>query len=450
MDNIENYFYIYQLPIIDSKNIFEYNINPIFSLYNNNPLLKYGFNYYIHQNKNKMEIFINNIQLKKKCEIINPYEDEINENNSVDIKSFSMKYFNTDKIISRAFYKLWEILMMIPIIKNDCEKLNSIHLAEAPGAFIQAIIYYRKKFFKEENYKNDKYIATSIESNDKSIPEFKEFLNQFNQFNLWKYKNSDLTKLDIIKKFINDNENNKADLITADGGFNWYDENFQEQEAYKLLLSEIYCAIKVQKIGGNFVIKFFETFTELSLKLIDILRFLYTDVLIIKPLLSRPSNSEKYIICMNYKNNNYNIDKLYDILKAINNNPNKYINDFFPNYKISINLEIVNKFISTQLTNIQFKQINEIISYSKSNNFYGDVYNNYLTKRKDANNFWISMFYPKSQNDLIEFKRVLNSLIEKILNNNKDIIKLLNNKLIFNINYNIPEYYNIDSSSDIE
>ena len=37
------------------------------------------------------------------------------------------------------------------------------------------------------------------------------------------------------------------EFITADGGFYWNNENYQEQEAYKLILGEIITALNIQK-----------------------------------------------------------------------------------------------------------------------------------------------------------------------------------------------------------
>jgi hypothetical protein len=44
----------------------------------------------------------------------------------------------------------------------------------------------------------------------------------------------------------------------------------------------------------------FETFTHLSIKIILILINLYDECHIYKPLMSRESNSEKYLICKNF------------------------------------------------------------------------------------------------------------------------------------------------------
>ena len=151
------------------------------------------------------------------------------------------KYFQSDKIISRAFYKSWEMLMMFPLIKDNAKNITTIHIAEAPGSFVQSVMLYRKKFYAKEHTNNDQYIASSIANFDRKsnqyIPSFHNDLKNYKQFSIWTHKDSDITKPDIIDKFVKDNQKNKADLITADGGFPWKDENYQEQEAYLLLLS---------------------------------------------------------------------------------------------------------------------------------------------------------------------------------------------------------------------
>ena len=451
----ENILSLYHLSKNDIKNILDYDINPSYSKFPNMPLFKYGFYYYIHQTKNKMEIFEN--VSKDIHKIVNPFEDYVPQDDPIrqtkndklklsdDINSYSIKYFNSDRIISRAFYKLWELLMMFPLIKDESKNITTIHIAEAPGSFVQSVIYYRYKFFKDRSLE-DNYIATSINPNKDSnnyIPIFNKDLNKIKQFKHWTYKDSDLTKLDIIDKFISEYEN-KADFVTADGGFNWKDENFQEQEAYLLLLSEVYCGLKIQKEGGSFVLKIFEVFTELTVKIIEILKRFYENVIIVKPLLSRSSNSEKYIVCMNYKSNK-NIIKIYDIIKISNSNKDKYLTDIFPEYQIDTSLDLIIKLFSTELSNEQHKQINEMITYYNNGNYYGDEYRKYLNNRREANDFWISTFYPKDIKDLNNVRQNINILIKNKINQNKKILEEFQNK--FNIiNY---EYTNlIQSDSD--
>jgi 23S rRNA U2552 (ribose-2'-O)-methylase RlmE/FtsJ len=441
---------LYQTPVTNNDdNIMDYDVEPSFSQFPSMPLFKYGFYHYIHQTKDKMELFEKpEFKTKDLHKIINAFEDIVPQEDFIrqfkndkvkstdDINSFSIKYFNSDRIISRAFYKLWELLMMFPVIGDDAKNITTLHIAEAPGSFVQSVIYYRHKFFPKDQISGDKYIATSIEPQVKKqgeyVPIFNSDLNNFKQFQQWSYKNSDLTNSEIIRKFISDNANVKANFITADGGFNWKDENYQEQEAYVLLLSEIYCALKTQAKGGCFIIKFFETFTELTIKMIEILKIYYENVLITKPLLSRPSNSERYIVCLNFKPSaklNEQTDKIYEIIEMANKHPDKYLIDIFPEYQIDPDLDLIIKLSATEMSNEQHKQINEMISYINEGNYFGEAYRNYLLKRREANDFWISVFYPISTKDLVGARKVINNIITKCLNSTKQTLDDLNNKL---------------------
>jgi len=449
-----NLLTLYQTPLNNSDNIMKYDINPSFSRYPCIPLFKYGFYYYIHQTKDKMELFDKpEFKTKDLHKIINPFEIFVPQEDFIrqfkndkikptdDISSFSIKYFNSDRIISRAFYKLWELLMMFPLIKDNGKNITTIHIAEAPGSFAQSTIYYRHKFFQKNHINGDKYIATSIEIKDKKddiedIPAFNTDLKTYKQWSQWSYKDSDLTKPDIVKKFVNDHSDIKADFITADGGFKWKDKNYQEQEAYILLLSEIYCALKTQAKGGSFVIKFFETFTELTVKMIEILKRYYENVIITKPLLSRPSSSERYIVCLNFNSYNKDVEQLFNVIQEGNKQSDKYLIDIFPDYIIDQQLDLVIKLSSTEMSNEQHKQINNMISYINDGNYFGEVYRNYLLQRREANDFWISIFYPISEKDLVGARKIINKIINNCLDNMKQKLDILNNNLqIIKISY---------------
>ena len=100
---------------------------------------------------------------------------------------------------------------------------------------------------------------------------------------------------------------NKAHLITADGGFDEaslindeYDKEtvrlYKEVFHYKLILAEVVAALHLQAPNGSFVLKVFDCNTMLTARLIYMLSLLYDQLHIIKPLSSRPANSERYIV----------------------------------------------------------------------------------------------------------------------------------------------------------
>ena len=64
----------------------------------------------------------------------------------------------------------------------------------------------------------------------------------------------------------------------------------------------------------NFVLKIFDIFTLPTIQIIFILSSVYDNVYICKPNTSRIANSEKYLVCKNYKHNR-------NLIKYFINNP---------------------------------------------------------------------------------------------------------------------------------
>jgi hypothetical protein len=75
----------------------------------------------------------------------------------------------------------------------------------------------------------------------------------------------------------------------------------------KLIFAQICFAISMQKIGGNFILKVFDLFTQSSIDMIFLLCCVYKQVYITKPNTSRYANSEKYIVCKDFILNNADV-----------------------------------------------------------------------------------------------------------------------------------------------
>jgi len=228
--------------------------------------------------------------------------------------------------ISRSFFKLYEMIQDLDLLefnnkpkqipnsneaaihthhsqslhlteKKGTSKLIILGLAEAPGGFMESIYTYRKK---QKCFNQDEYYTMSLISEDKDVPSLQSLKdiivdNKLTLIDgvdgtgsLYNYKN--IQHLRTVLP-------GKADIVTADGGFNFYEQyNYQEQLSYKLIFSEIIGALYVVKKGGHFVLKIFDIFTDNTIHLIYFLSKFFKDVYIIKPFSSRPANSEKYIV----------------------------------------------------------------------------------------------------------------------------------------------------------
>ena len=191
--------------------------------------------------------------------------------------------------ISRSYFKLKEILYDYNI---DLFNNQITSLAEAPGGFIQCLLEY---------FNNDiKINAITLLSENKKIPRWNRRLINHKQINFLygDLNNGDLYDLNNVLSIIKNIKKNNCSLVTGDGGFdNSDDYNNQELNSLKLIYSEIFLALNIQIKNGTFICKIFDIFLNQTISLLYILYLSYNEIYIHKPLMSRLSNSEKYIFC---------------------------------------------------------------------------------------------------------------------------------------------------------
>lgn len=252
---------------------------------------------YLNMIKQQIECRIEQWDKYKRC--TNPYEyiHSIIPNTKQSV--------STIKPISRSFFKMIEICNSLSLLNvlSPTEPCKSFHLAEGPGGFIEALAYMRKN--KQDTY----YGMTLIDDNNQNVPGWRKskyfLLNNPNVIiEAGIEGNGDLTKANNLK-YCYDTYNGQMDIITGDGGFDFsFQYPNQEQISTKLILCQIAFAIAMQKMGGTFILKMYDTFTRISLDLLFLLSNLYEQVHIIKPNTSRFANSEKYIVCKGFRNIN--------------------------------------------------------------------------------------------------------------------------------------------------
>ena len=264
------------------------------------------------------------------------------------------------KPLSRSFFKFIEICNMLKLLDDvSYTHMDSFHLAEGPGGFIEALSYLRKNT-------TDNYIGmTLIDDTDVNVPRWKKtqsFLNKNPNVALeYGYtKNGDL--LD-PKNFvyIYEKYHNSMNMVTGDGGFDFsIDFNQQESLSFKLIYVQMCYALILQKHKGHFILKIFDSFSLNIIQLINILNNLYEKVYIVKPNTSRFANSERYIVCKYFKLQNSK-ELFYPLLNNISQLKNhEYINSIYDeklNYYFLIKMEEINSIIGQQ----QIEYINSTI-----------------------------------------------------------------------------------------
>lgn len=256
------------------------------------------------------------------------------------------------KILSRAYYKMWEMILHFNLIESSYKDgLVCANVAEGPGGFIQAIIYYRIKYGAKDNFKKDKLYGITIKDisdnlrfdKNKLSNKFIDFYgNKLGLLNIsYGGDNGDITKINVIKNYIKLFSKRKAHLCTADGGIEAKSAIIKEAVNALIIINETIIALSVLALGGHFVLKIY-TVTTYTIDLLQLLSYYFDEVYITKPVTSRLFNSEKYIVAKKFKGiSSCELDKLYQLsvdLKKIEKD--NYIISIFDN---KINEELLNK-----------------------------------------------------------------------------------------------------------
>ena len=283
--------------------------------------------------------------------------------------------------------------------------IHTFHLAEGPGGFIEAILRLR-------NCKEDKYIGMTLldTENDYNIPAWKKsdiFLKSNPNVSLENGEDNtgNILTLDNFIHVVN-KYHSKMDIITADGGFDFsMDFNQLEILIGKLLFAQIAYAVCLQKRGGKFILKIFDSFMQHTLDLIYLLTSFYEKVYIMKPHTSRYANSEKYIVCVGFLHANHTefYPHLYECFKQMGMKPDPHTLRF-------LNVSIPQLFIK------KIEEYNAIFGQKQIQNIY----------------YTLSLIENKIKHDKIE--HLIKTNIQKSMN--------------WCVKYNIP-YYTLNTPANI-
>lgn len=380
----------------DSNLVVEVNYSDILP---EKPNLEYGFNERLNNQRNRIDQIDANTWKKIRW-YVNDYDFLVKE-----------------PIINRAFYKYWEIINEFNIFDKFTESDVIVHCAEAPGGFIQGSNIYMR-FVEQKNKKVEKdedgfteikkkkpkkeYKIYSISLN-KDLPKYRMYnLPSYNKCILKKHvcitygkdNTGDINNVENVEYIRDLLPNKECFLVTSDGGFDEGNEfNNKEQLHYYLILNEIYASIVLQKTGGNFILKVFDIFTNTSINLLYLLNCVYDTVYIYKPNTSRPTNSEKYVICKGFKelNDKANIlDKLKKLSERLKEKDMKYSSFTLFKSIPDVFIEKI-KNMNTLLLNRQCYYLNKAIELcddSKFINNYDNELDSSLEKRKSVYNKW--------------------------------------------------------------
>lgn len=355
--------------------------------------------------KNKISDIPTKIYIRAR-DITNPYEL---------VKSRGVSSFKVPRypVISRAYYKLWEILHEFPLIDNNCTSFLYAGLAEGPGGFLQAVHDYVYNLCPNCDHASAKFYGITLRTKDSTMWDHSvDHSVDIAKSNKASGRSEKTTSMEGVKISYGDphigdgnllNPRNiiafkesipKVNLVTADGGIgldvgigsgigsgigggigsnNADIENFKEQIHLQLFYNEIVTALSILKKGGHFVLKIYDIFTIPTAQLLRILTDYFETVFITKPVTSRPASSEKYIVCLKFSGISDDTIKtfivaseyLFENFKELPQNESDIFIHSFGNVKFSRQLLSVIKSKVDPLIKNQLKTLREIFQLIK-------------------------------------------------------------------------------------
>jgi hypothetical protein len=219
--------------------------------------------------------------------------------------------------ISRSYFKMWEILTdHVPdAFMAKPNSMRCAFLAEGPGGFVESVATYRA-FGKQTRSAqaglggDDADEMHCITLAQHGMPGWQQLYSR-----KWVRANPGRCKIHVGADGTGDLYNHanidhfvtsvggeqSCHLVTADGGFDVSQNyNMQEDLSLRLQVCETYAALRVQQTGGIFVLKLFDISHPNTVALVWLLTQVYKYVKIVKPVTSRPANSEKYAVCIEH------------------------------------------------------------------------------------------------------------------------------------------------------
>lgn len=340
------------------------------------PLISLGYHHFFNKTRSTFNDIHNKLKNKTFYYILNDFEIEISdyEDNLSNTLKFYIKNDNIEATVD--FYIMWELLFLFNL------KFNTVLVNDNTNStdIYNSIYYY-----------NAKISNSSIQIDN---------LNE---------KTKSGTYYDLIVS--NKHNLNNKDIC------------FEEQHNYSILLEEIIDILTFQNKNGTSIIKIFDTFTMVTIKMVYILSSFYSEIYIIKPSYLRKTSSMRYLICKNFKydriKNKTYLNKTIESLKKCFDSidTNMYIHDIFELLTVPQDFLYVTKFINTKLLNQQQILMNKIIDYINKKDYFGDVYHKNKEIQINNTKWWRNIFFPPIKNlydkNIEIIKKTFDTTIEK-------------------------------------
>lgn len=344
------------------------------SIYSVEPQIKLGYTNFLNKNREKLDIVNKLPESQQKVHLI---VNSLEVGNGV-AEEFKKKYFKETYTgeLDNQFFHLWEILMDHKLLK-DKKPICTASISTNPDISMTLLSLYR-------NTEKDVYCAINYEPTEQTV--------ECHHGRVAKFKIENLKNVKVLKKdfFERTKEYFKkkqpANFVFAELGHQ------QEPETYEVLIGFIAIGMNILAKEGVFILKVGDIFTPVTLKLILLLNTCFEKVLIHKPLTAQDHVTDKYIVCINYKEDKDLVKDLTSLVDKVLKESDEYVQDIFP--ELVVPPKFVEKIydINRQIVHVEYQCINKMYEFILEKNYYGVKYHNYLEIQQKNSELWIRKY----------------------------------------------------------
>lgn len=208
-------------------------------------------------------------------------------------------------IRNRAIVKLSSILTEFPsVFDSDGDRLKVCDLCGGPGSWSRLLLGMKKI---------KSVTGITLDTDNENFRWYEDLLGDLRFDPLYH---------DIVKDPLGLDRDKKYDLVVGDGGTGSggkdLDAKIQLFKDRLILMSyQLAIAVDITDKGGSMIVKMFNPDNEHVKSIISIASRLYTESHVTKPLTSRTTSTEFYLVCINKKKESSLTEKIHKIL---NNN----------------------------------------------------------------------------------------------------------------------------------
>jgi cap2 methyltransferase len=210
------------------------------------------------------------------------------------------------ELCTQAWAKFHEIVSTYRLVPDHAGgTLYTVHLCEAPGAFVASLNHYLKSHYVGLEWQ---WMASTLnpfyEGNSpiSTVTEDQFIIDTLEQWDFGSDNSGNVMKWTNIISLCERCESWSVQLVTADGSVDCQDVPAeQESHVAPLHYSETMAALSLLDQGGSFVIKMFTFFEHQTICLLYLLCCAFQQVDVMKPATSKGGNSEVYVVCLGYK-----------------------------------------------------------------------------------------------------------------------------------------------------